>query len=427
MDKVIIEKKKLYDIMAFLVIFFSMFPYLKTTPLTADIQPHVIVIFFMYFYITFLLSYNKFTINNYVLSGIGIVAMFFVSMLWLDAGALDYVRILFFFFSFFLLIEVYNNSSDIIHHAVSISIIIYFLGALGQIIFGLSVLDPFVSNLRFSDSRGLTSFASEPSFFGLVSLAQIIILEIMHKKKFRFFQFVALLSLLFSGSLFVILPASIIFIFYFVRARYAIIYIAIFSLLGIGMLSILSMMHPDFRAVKLTNTLLSNPEVLLNDVSMLNRLLRSFGPIYLSFVDYFQPHNFIYTEQHLSCLIDYFDKTDDLRVDRLSNVTTYLIYPFGYMGATLILYYLYKLYKFRVPLFVFFTIIYYGLANITIITPYATLLFALTFVHYKIPTKFYVWRHGKIDWTSLKKKIQSKPLVQLHIKRSSTTLKINKT
>ncbi|PCI65537.1 MAG: hypothetical protein COB26_12645 [Piscirickettsiaceae bacterium] len=358
-----------------LLMLVSLFPYLKSSPLTSDVQAHVFIIFSVLFLVALLLG-NRGR-RECLLILLGGVAALLTAVL--DGAMFDYIRIVFFFLMIYITLALLPKNLELAYKVVAVSVVVYFLGSIAQLILGMSVLEPFVSNLRFSDSRGLTSFASEPSFLGLVSLCQLLLLEILPGKMKRYFQFLGFLNVLFCASMTAIFPAFVILFFYIVlhKKKYFIgLLLLLFMMLGVFFLK---GGYGDLRVFMLLEQLLVDPLGLLSsDLSVINRFVRSFGPLYLAIVDGFGFHFFNTLDTDLNRIIILWGVNPDAEITRLSNIMTYLIYPYGLFGLFVVVCYLFFFLLSAFPSYFKLAVVFFLIANISIITPYVLLLLSIT-------------------------------------------------
>jgi hypothetical protein len=358
-----------------ILLFCSMFPYLKTSHISSDVQPHVFLIFAVFACIAFIVSWRSFWSIFLILLGVLFVCLTAA----LEGGIDDHIRVGFFFLMIYVFLVIVPSNQKLVYEVVVASVVIYFLGLVTQLFFGIGVLDHLVSNLRFSDTRGFTSFASEPSFLGLISLCQLLLLEVLPGKRSRYVQLLAFFNLLLCASMTVILPALVILFFYLVfhKRRYSIGLLLIFLI--ISSVLVLKGGYGHLRLFMLIDGLLVDPMGLLSkDISAMNRLIRSFGPLYLAYLDGFNVHFFNVMENDLERIVFLWGGASELEITRLSNAATYLVYPFGWFGLILLVTYLLFLLCSTAPLYFKLAVVFYLLSNISIITPYSVLLFSIS-------------------------------------------------
>jgi len=353
----------------------SMFPYLKTSPLGSDVQAHVFVVFAGLVALTLVLGGVSW--KAYALFFLGLA--FFGLTIALHGRGGDYIRVLFLFLMLYVFLFFLPKNKELSFKVVSFSVVVYFLGSIAQLVFGIDVLDDFVSNLRFSDSRGLTSFASEPSFLGLISLVQLLLLEIFPGEKKRFFQLLSFLNIVLCASMTVVFPSVMILLSYMMI--YKNMYgkgIVLILLLTVGVF-LLKGFYSDLRLFMLIDKVFDSPiDLLSHDLSAVNRITRSFGPLYLAYIDNFGFHYFDSLESDLYRVVVLWGLSSDAEITRLSNVVTYLVYPYGWFGGGVVLFYVLFLIYSSTPFYLKAAVLFFIVANVSVITPYAVLLFSLT-------------------------------------------------
>lgn len=370
--KITIEKSLLITILIA-----TFFPYLKTTSFNSDIQPHVICIFIIYLVI------NAFLLNKFAISSANLIVLFFYTILAtiLESDIYDIVRIGFAFLSIFIFLRILPKYPITVCHFIEGVVLIYFSVALFQIFLGDNFLEMVIANVRTSKGRGVTSLTSEPSYFGLISLSHIILLEVFGTRHKRRFQFLALINVFFSASLAAIVPTIVCLMFYFFgdnKWSFPVIY----TVLVLVLANFILYYFPDMRVAKLITIALDDPDLLITkDISFLNRITRSFGPMYLAICDGLVPHYFDTIEYDLQRISFIEVVSSEAKITRLSNIVSYFMYGFGFFSLPIFMYYLYIILKNKIPVFIIMAIIFFMLANISIATPYALFLFSLPFFY----------------------------------------------
>lgn len=370
-----LAKVEIQKVMLILILTATFLPYLKTTSFESDIQPHVMGIFVLFIVLNALL-FNNLSIS---ISGFVTALFYMLLVLVLEGNVSDIVRITFTFFSFFVFVGIIPKYPKTVGCFMEGVVLIYFIVAVFQYFCGDKIIMAIISNFRTSEGRGVTSLTSEPSYFGIISFSQIILLEFFGGKRKRAFQFLALINIFISASLAAIAPAILCLIFYFFKAsKISILFVFIITILFF--IIVLLNYFPDLRIAKLINIILDDPVLIISkDISFVNRVTRTFGPIYLAFYDGFTPHYFSLIESDFHRINDIKDIPPEAVITRLSNIVSYFLYGFGFFSLPLFIYYFYIVYKYKTPFFLLFAIIYFMLANISIVTPYALLVFSIPF------------------------------------------------
>lgn len=344
----------------------AFFPYVKTSSMDSDTQPHFIVALVIGLIMIFIARRGVFI--SWAMLSFSI--LYAVLAIILAAPASDVISIITLFLSMWLLAKLARMHLELIASVLKFVIVVYFLVGLAQVL-GVGVFDSWVSNIRTSDERGVPSLASEPSFFGLLSLAVIVVLEVCSKGGARLYQAIGVLCIVMSASLTAILPAIIVIFAYAlarVNARGAI-YVTLF--VGGGVVAV-----GDYtgRASMLVDLAINNPDLFLQDASLINRLSRSFGALVVAYDEGFRPHSFSGLAASLSNST--FSELDLLGgdVERLSNIGSIFIYGFGVMTIPLLLFLTKLRKKILTPPYLGISIVVFITANISIATPYVALI-----------------------------------------------------
>lgn len=351
------------------LVLFAFLPYIRTSSFQTDTQPH-----FFVFLLGAVLLYSGLNMRIPITLAMAIAAIAYgVLAMMMGASIHEVLSIVLFFVSVSMFSLYGARYLGLIRMALAISVVVYFLFGAVEIIWGRTIIDAIASNSRTSNTRGLTSLASEPSFLGLVSFVQIVVLEIIKGRKYRLFQALAFLNLIFCASVAVIAPAFVIFVIY-LFFQYGIKGVPLLLLLALtsGYLITVS----GGRAYTLFQVMVTDPFALILDQSVANRAVRSFGPLYVALADGFYPHGFNDLSSHLSGVGADLGVPSAEQIGRLSNVSTYFLFGFGFLSFPVICYYLYLVYRVRLPLYVLVSIIYLSVANVSLAAPYIAFLIA---------------------------------------------------
>jgi hypothetical protein len=361
-----ITKWKAHTIFVGALPFFAYFPYIRTSPLASDTQPHFIMALVVGFLIISALKGRAYI--SYPALGFSIY--FGTVGVLLSAPLSDVVSIVVLFFSMWLFLDLAKRNSEVVVIILKIVVVAYFIVGCAQWL-GVNTFDVLVSNIRTSENRGVPSLASEPSFFGLLALATIISLEVYSIKSERTFQALGLICVLMSASLTAILPTiGVILVYGMAKLNFR-------SLMYVGILAglvLIAVGNYTGRAVNLIDLAINNPDLLLQDPSLINRISRSFGALAVAYEDNFIPHNFSGLGQSLSAssLAELNVFTGE--VERLSNIGSIFVYGFGFLSIPLLLYVFYIRQRIDMPAYLFVSIIVFITANISIATPYVGLI-----------------------------------------------------
>lgn len=331
----------------------------------SDTQPHfaLALIFSVLF---FLLMTWKLISYKWVVLG-GIYAIIAAA---LGGMVTDVAAILLLFLSAGYFVRELPKHMDLAARLLKLSIAVYFGVAILQY-FGFHGFDAVVTNVRSGEARGVTSLASEPSFFGLLSLAIVIMLEVIADPNRRKFQLIGLLCVLLSGSMAALVPAMAV-IMAFMLGKYKLSG-AVVSLVIAVLLLFLVSNYTD-RASKLVLGLISDPDLVLADVSLINRVTRSFGLLYVATQDWFVPHGFTEISQSADVLYSAGATILSGEIERLNNVGSIFVYGFGLFSIPLLVMMFNSRNKMSFPLYLIVALFFYVTALVSIATPYVVLI-----------------------------------------------------
>ena len=199
--------------------FFSLTPYIKTSSLSSDTQPH----YFVALTLSILLisiTKKKIPISYETL----FTAIFFTTLsIFLSATPSDSVSIFFLIITVGLMINYSKKSKKellkLLGRVAASATIFYLLFTITEAATDHSFLEWMISNPRNSTNRGFISATSEPSFLGLVSLSLILLLEVTKVKYYRALQVINIINLLASFAASIIVPFIIIIFLYMLNKR----------------------------------------------------------------------------------------------------------------------------------------------------------------------------------------------------------------
>lgn len=257
------------------------------------------------------------------------------------------------------------------------AIAVYWLGAaLGAL--GPELLDLLTANLRLSQGRGLTSFASEPSYLGLAGLA--LMAGALTLGLPAGWTGAALGLVLASGSLTAIAPALLVLALAGLNRRR----LPLILSGGALALAVLALSYGgESRLGRLMTVLIDAPQLLLLDVSFANRVVRGIGPLIEAWHSGLRPHRFP-QEGEIRVGLSLLAAGSDLHADRLSSLATVLAYVFGWLSLPLLWLYLRRA---RAPAFLWIAIATLAFANLSAATPYLWLLLALPLNRSLLPAR----------------------------------------
>ena len=342
-----------------LVLLAALLPYLNTSPLNSDNQPHFYLVF------SFALCFYALRTGRLPFGGIAIfLSLTLGTAALLMGGGVNAIAlyVLPLAVAYFVRVSV----RDIVW-VCKATLILYFIGVLVEII-SPDIVGALTSNWRGLGGRGFKSFASEPSYLGLVATFLAVIF--MYLKQRLVWVAGAVLLALSSGSLAAIAPLFLILASAYVRKDSLHWLVAI--LVTVGALYHLAPTM-DNRIGNLVSDLRESPGLILQDVSVSNRIGRAFSPIHEASATGFIPRGFP-GEYEIPIQFEFISDRADQHVRRLSSLATVFIYVFGLFSLPLIALYLYST---KAPLFIYLTLIYFCTTNISIATPYLYILIAV--------------------------------------------------
>ncbi|PIB26510.1 hypothetical protein BFP76_11415 [Amylibacter kogurei] len=345
------------------VILAALLPYIQTSPLGSDIQPH--------FYIA-LAGYIAFKIlDDGVMPFSG--SVLFVAIITGGAGiALGAGVNTLALFTFPIAIAFFaRQDRGSFLWAIKCAIIIYLIGLCLEIIVP-NTLHNIVSNQRSSFARGMTSFTSEPSYLGLIALAFVVAL--LHFHQSYFWVILSCLLALASGSLTAIAPLVVILVL--ANLRQDQIHIVAITLLGVAVFYF-AIIQTDTRMGVLLRDVSRDFDLIWQDQSFSNRIARALAPIASAWQSGFLPHAFP-TPGDIDVNFEFLSATADTEIERLSSLATVMIYVFGVTSFPLIAAYILIA---KARLFLIAAIAYFAVTNISISTPYLYLLLSLPLMH----------------------------------------------
>ncbi len=349
--------------MARLLILFALLPYFRSSPLATDVQPHFFLALLVYLFI--FISQKRYLPLHWSSVFIG---GYLGSIYFVLGGGLQSIAL-------FLLpvsVDLLSGFSrkDMLW-ALKMATAILFFGIVLQLL-NSPVLSILVSNQRVSIQRGFTSFTSEPSYLGILGYF-ISVAFLIFKAGYRW-VIAAVALVVLSASATALVPLVVVFGVYFLRG-----WRLLFLPLGGAALyfAIGFVAQTDTRIGGLVNMALDSPALLLLDVSVSNRIIRAFGPLYAAASDFFVPHARF---EQLDIGFAFTAAKADTSVSKLSNIASVFIYSFGFLILPVIWAYFRHA---RAPLFYWVSLLLIVLLNLSATTPYVFLAISLPVFLYK--------------------------------------------
>ncbi|GHA47593.1 hypothetical protein GCM10008927_10510 [Amylibacter ulvae] len=349
--------------LARIVILAACLPYLKASPLQTDIQPHFFLLFIgLMAFCTIKDGELPFAATTLIIT----LAMGIAGLI-LGAGVNTLALLTFPIATAFFA----RQNQTALTQTIKVALIFYVFGLAVEIV-APSILDLVVSNQRGSVARGMTSFTSEPSYLGLIGLAIVVVL--LHLRQSFWWITLSCFLVLASESLTAIAPLAVILVLANLRANrihYVVLTVIVLVILFNGIV------QTDTRMGMLLADVSQDQSLIWNDQSFSNRIARGLAPIASAFQSGFWPHAFPQSGD-INVNFDFLANGADTTIERLSSIATVLIYVFGFTSIPLVIGYICIA---RARLFLIIAVIYFGLTNISISTPYLYLLLSLPLMH----------------------------------------------
>ncbi|WP_137119547.1 hypothetical protein [Segeticoccus rhizosphaerae] len=345
----------------------ALLPYIRTSPLTSDVQPHFLIAFFgLYIWSRSSACYaDRRALWAFALSLVYGLPLFLLGYVPYALG-IAFVPV----FTIFLL----HEDRKLVDRCMKIASVIYALGCLVEVVGGRRWVDLFLANARASDTRGLHSFASEPSYLAIVGL--VLFTYFLWDQHGKAWVAIAIAIVLSSGAITGIAPLLIVGALFScsrLRLKHIAAFVAIAGLSGFLISQVIS---SDSRLYRVLEIVRLGPSALLDDVSAANRLVRSVGPLYLAMKDSFLPH--LYGDaDRLFVGWSFITERADPYIEGLSNLMSVLVYVFGFLAVPFLLIAIRGIVG---RAFVLATAAYLCVTNISVATPYVCLIFALLYV-----------------------------------------------
>lgn len=364
-----------HTLFEFLTYFFCFFPYIKILPMNTDTQPYAAIVCFFVFIIKFNNKMNK-----------SIVWLLILLILSLTIGILSlassFFRDIFGFFSVFIIcysalffLETRGFNEKLFYFFSLIWIIV----GIVQLILDRSFLSFLLPSMRTSDTRGVTSLAVEPSYFGIILLFFILINFLIDGKKIWYFIYSFCIILL-SQSTMIILYLSLFFILYFFERQKILFFF--FSIILLALLLLISNLSINSRLIELLQQLIKiGPLALVKlDTSINDRI----GHIFYSFKgfvnNYFLPNGFDHWGTYLAKELPKQNFFYGLSTGRIMSTYGSCLFNLGFIGLILPIVYIKNILQIRQKdikfvLFVFLNIFF--LTAIPVAFPLIGFLLAL--------------------------------------------------
>jgi hypothetical protein len=291
--------KNIFNYAFFIFVFY---PYLTIYDFGSDMQPWALLVGVFY-----LIKY-QFSLNRIDII-LATLMIYSVSLLLISNIDFQSVRSIFNYVNLFVCAfttyKILNSKQIIFESFVKISIIVWLLVGILQIIFNKTLFSFLLPSMRTTEDRGVTSLATEPTFFGIILIFYIIIMTHLNFKNRNIYIISCVMGIIFLAQSSMVIVFIMIILFY-----YFITHLSIKSLLmGLGALYsayiIVQQIMQESRIFNLTKLVFDNPmSLLLLDASVNDRFFHIYFSFKGSFDNYFIPNGYSKWSQYAMMEID---------------------------------------------------------------------------------------------------------------------------
>lgn len=340
----VMSKVNLVDkVIVFVTLFFIFFPWISFGLNNFDTQPWVLITNFL-----FIIIYSKKNIKTFLFIGHSLlIPIFFIAFL--DTGnnsIRGFLSYCIFFSTLHVLYVIFNRFFNLITLALPVFNVVWLAGGLLQFVFGANILNALVV-VRSSFSRGLTSFAPEPTHYGFLLLFISWLILIINKgqltKLHMLLIFLNITFILFVAKSSMVFFYCLLFALYLILSYLSIKQILKFASIALVLFSMLYMFINNNSGNRISNVIVGffqNPLLIIEvDASINSRLSAVVLSLYGSLQDFFIPHGFnAYIEEserlnrELGGVFWYgYEKS------KIMSGTGALLYELGWFGIVIIL------------------------------------------------------------------------------------------
>lgn len=268
---------------------------------------------------------------------------------------------------------------------------IYLLGAIFQLVFP-EIFKEIFYFVRSSSSRGLTSFASEPSSFALNCFCILLSLKIlgMSNKTFVINVFVVIVFSLNSVLFVIVFLAYLVSEILKMNLKRTLIFISTFSFFYLLILDL--ELFQNLRIFRNINLLFQNPELLLLDSSLNRRLAHIIFPVLGVFHGFYIFPNFsmAYFQDSFISLSNYYPLFESSIGGNIMSGSGQLIINLGILGLGVVFFIIYKILKSsKISNFVKFSTIFVFVNAISM--SWASFAILISLIFYFDKKNFYRW------------------------------------
>lgn len=269
------------------ILLFSFFPYATLYSFGTDIQPWSILFITIFslllFYKNIRFSFEIFFLWLPFLYSLGLLTIS-LDIQSAIRSVLGYLTIGIVPFAFYYILK---SHYDLFEKFIKVTSIIYFIVGLVQILFYKQFMSFLLNRLSTSESRGVTSLAAEPTFYGIVCMFLILIfisLDIKNKEKYIYLLLFQIIFLAQSSMTILFLIIYGVYYFLFKASLKVILWSLVFLLVSIIGVINTDIMSQNVRVFLLLGKLLEDPSsIFIVDASINDRV----SAIYFSFKGFF--------------------------------------------------------------------------------------------------------------------------------------------
>ena len=286
----VVEKNKLPinigQILPFLVLLFSFFPYIKIVSFGSDIQPWSILMVTLYSMLLFYSGYRFQKVFIYLLIPmVCSILLFFVG-----DNQFSSIRSIAGYFTVVLTPLVFhrilNKYYDLTVNFLKFAVITYLIIGVIQIFFDMNFLSFLLPRVSTFGGRGAVSLSPEPTFYGIVCLFLMLLFLTLDIKNKSLFIYLLLFQIFFIAQSSMVILFLSIFGFYYTIFKFKVKTLLLLILVLCIVMVSLDSYHYDSRALHLLNIVITNPGSLMSDESINARMAAIYFSV-MGFIDNF--------------------------------------------------------------------------------------------------------------------------------------------
>lgn len=344
------DTRILLTLLGVLFLFFSLNPYASILALPTDQQPIVHVFSIPLFFLFLAARLDRISI---ILFSTALIALVFLCIEPSFTAARSSYNYVSFFVIFFVALGLFKYTKVNFEFILFLTFWLWFFVGLIQL-FIPDFLTFLVNNPRTTAERGVTSLATEPTYYGVVMLFYVLFFRIIKPKYEMVYVFLATVAIfVFAKSA---MAALFLILYFFVASFFGRYWsIRFFYIILLFFLPLFFHLLPDSRLKNLLSSLIKSPfDVVLLDASVNDRFFHIFLSLKGFFVDFGFPHGFTgfaaFAERQLSIYSDIIIVEWFSLSDRIMSGLGAALFELGFIGLV----YLF------IPMFVMYPLLKYG-------------------------------------------------------------------